>query len=144
MTGRVFLCCHHIAKIWALSLQKLLLPVWPVITTTDTPSRELDEVGCGWCLELSYENLSRTLSQAIALLAEEREAMGDHGRDHMKQDFSWDAIASGQVADYRQALGGKLAPRIFFGRDWHRYPNQGAPAEEGERLGNQLQLIGGG
>ena len=77
----------------------------PVITTTGTPWSELDEVGCGWCIELGSENLSRALSQAIAMSAEELDAMGDRGRNYMTQNFSWDVIASGLVADYRRIVG---------------------------------------
>ncbi|MDB2685862.1 glycosyltransferase [Mariniblastus sp.] len=76
----------------------------PVITTTGTPWTELDSVGCGWCIELSEQNLIQAIESAQRLSPQERRKMGVAGREYVTKNFAWPAIASKLVDYYRQII----------------------------------------
>lgn len=101
----IFVLPSH-SENFGLVVAEALVSGMPVITTNGTPWSELDEVGCGWCIELGRENLSHALSQAIALSAAERDAMATRGRNYIAKNFSWNSIASALVADYQQIAEG--------------------------------------
>ena len=76
----------------------------PVITTNGTPWRELGNVGCGWCISLSEENLIEALESALSLSPQERQAMGAVGREYISENFAWPAIANKLFKHYRQIV----------------------------------------
>lgn len=72
----------------------------PVLASTGTPWCGLVERGCGWWVE----NRPETLATALAdLRAAERELMGRRGREWMRAEFGWDAIARRMLDAYRRA-----------------------------------------
>ncbi len=64
----------------------------PVITTRATPWAELETHRCGWWIETGEEPLRRTLQEALAVPAEELQAMGLRGRELVKAKYSWAPI----------------------------------------------------
>jgi glycosyltransferase involved in cell wall biosynthesis len=72
----------------------------PVLTTTRTPWRVLEQNRCGWWVDPSVEGISRGLMAATGLSDEERLEMGVRGRNLMKDRFGWRSIAEQMRAVY--------------------------------------------
>lgn len=77
----------------------------PVITTTGTPWTQLDIIGCGWCIELNEDNLLDALVQATNATPEILCQMGQAGRTHIEQNFTWPAVAANLFRNYQEILG---------------------------------------
>jgi glycosyltransferase involved in cell wall biosynthesis len=77
----------------------------PVITTTGTPWKELEECQCGWRIAIGAEPLAKALREAMSLPEEQRKAMGLRGREMVRERFSWDAIAKQTIELYMWACG---------------------------------------
>jgi glycosyltransferase involved in cell wall biosynthesis len=71
----------------------------PVIASTGTPWKSLDEIGCG----LWVNNDPQTLAEAIARIRQmPLEMMGRRGRCWMMREFSWSAAAAKMRALYER------------------------------------------
>lgn len=57
----------------------------PVITTTGTPWKEIQDKNIGWWIELSQEILDQTLREAISLSPTELKKKGQRGKELVKQ-----------------------------------------------------------
>lgn len=60
----------------------------PVITTNNTPWKDLNKKGCGWCIPLKRKKIINTLTSAMSLDAAKRYLMGKNGREWMIKNFS--------------------------------------------------------
>ena len=77
---------------FGIAVAEALAAGLPAIVTTGAPWQGLDSNRCGWWIEQGIDRLFAALSEATALPASERKAMGLRGRDWMQRDFGWDAI----------------------------------------------------
>ena len=85
----------------------------PVITTRGAPWADLKTYGCGWWIDIGVEPLVVALREAIGLSDEERQAMGEHGREYVRR-YDWGDIAR-QTADvYRWVLGRGPKPACVY------------------------------
>ena len=76
----------------------------PVLTTTGTPWTELDEVGCGWCIELSSKTLVDTLQIGIGMSIDQLHEMGKKGRKYVIENFAWQTIGKEMANCYQSIL----------------------------------------
>ena len=76
----------------------------PVITTTGTPWTELDSKGCGWCIELSEENLLTALTASLEMGDDDRMKMGVAGRRYVESNFSWEHVSKMMANKYREIV----------------------------------------
>jgi glycosyltransferase involved in cell wall biosynthesis len=74
----------------------------PVLTTTGTPWRALDEVGAGWCVEL--RSFRDALGRLMGRSREELREAGRRGREWVLAEFDWRASARKLVAFYERLL----------------------------------------
>jgi glycosyltransferase involved in cell wall biosynthesis len=73
----------------------------PVLASTGTPWKRLEDFGCG----LWVENKPETLAAAIMRMSEMRlDEMGEHARKWMEDEFSWTTIAEQMIALYGESL----------------------------------------
>lgn len=75
----------------------------PVITTHGAPWSDLETYGCGWWIDISVDALVICLREAMALSDEERQEMGERGRDYVRR-YNWDDIAQQTIDVYRWIL----------------------------------------
>ena len=74
----------------------------PVIASTGTPWKRLQEIGCG----LWVDNDSRSLAAAIQQIWQmPRNEMGSRGQMWMRNEFSWQSRAEDTIELYRTLLG---------------------------------------
>jgi glycosyltransferase involved in cell wall biosynthesis len=78
----------------------------PVITTTGTPWRQLEEHRCGWWVAPDAGAIAGALRSAIGLQPEELRAMGLRGRELVSSGYSWAMAAQRFVSVYNGLLGG--------------------------------------
>lgn len=77
----------------------------PVITTTGTPWRALQEQRCGWWTDVGAEPLAAALAEALPLSDAQRREMGQRGAAFVRAEFSWDRIGRDMAAVYDWILG---------------------------------------
>ncbi|MBZ9731290.1 glycosyltransferase [Salegentibacter sp. JZCK2] len=76
----------------------------PVITTKGTPWKELETYDCGWWIDLSVENLSTALHQAIYTSREELICMGQRGRKLVEEKYDNKVVAKEMFEFYKNVL----------------------------------------
>lgn len=77
----------------------------PVITTTNAPWRCLTEYECGWWIDLSVENLVKSMTEAMSLSDDERHELGKKSRQCITELFAAPSVAKKTMAVYRWVLG---------------------------------------
>lgn len=65
----------------------------PVITSTKTPWKEVEDEKCGWWVDNDVETLSKAIREMMVLSDEERVEMGAHGRKLVEAKYTWEAVA---------------------------------------------------
>lgn len=78
----------------------------PVITGTKTPWQIVAEKGCGWWVDNKIESLAKAVGEMMALSDDERRAMGESGRQLVKEKYTWKAVCDAMVEGYRRILAG--------------------------------------
>jgi len=89
---------------FGMAIAEALQSGTPVITTTGTPWRAIQEHGCGWWIKPGASELKRTLRQATNISPEELREKGAAGGTLIRENYSWDHIAAKSVALYRSIL----------------------------------------
>lgn len=84
----------------------------PAITTKNAPWKVLDEDKCGWWIDLSVDNLVKTLTEAMSLSDEERIELGRKSRQCINNHFSSESVAKQTKMVYEWILG--LRDKPFF------------------------------
>jgi glycosyltransferase involved in cell wall biosynthesis len=72
----------------------------PVVTTTGAPWSRLPELGCGWWVDVSVDEIAVALRQATSLDAETLRAMGARGHEWVRAEFGWERVAKEFMATY--------------------------------------------
>jgi glycosyltransferase involved in cell wall biosynthesis len=89
----------------------------PVITTRETPWREIAERRCGWWIEVGDEPLAAALREAMALSDEARGQMGTRGRRLVEERYSSAGVAERMMRLYAWLLHQGPLPD-FVDVDW--------------------------
>ena len=76
----------------------------PVITTNQTPWKDLDKNNAGWSIDVGVDALEKVLAIALSKSKNELFDMGTNGRQWMMEKFSWDSIAKEMIATYKWIL----------------------------------------
>ena len=77
----------------------------PVITTTNAPWRCLTDYKCGWWIDLSVENLVKSMTEAMSLTDDERHELGKKSRQCITELFAAPSVAKKTMAVYKWVLG---------------------------------------
>ena len=95
---------------FAMTVAESLAEGTPVISTKGAPWAGLAQNRCGWWIDHGVEPLAAALTEAMALPAAERAAMGTRGRAWMIRDFSWQRIAEDMLQVYGWCAGRNERP----------------------------------
>ena len=82
----------------------------PVVTTTGTPWKELQEVDAGRWVAPERGSLTEALHELLGMSAQNREAMGQRGRKLIFGRYTWEKATRKLHAVYRCILEGKDIP----------------------------------
>lgn len=77
----------------------------PVITTTNAPWRCLTDYKCGWWIDLSVDNLVKSMTEAMSLTDDERHELGKKSRQCITELFAAPSVAKKTMAVYKWVLG---------------------------------------
>lgn len=76
----------------------------PVVTTKGTPWQELEESDSGLWIDTGTQALAAALTRMMDFPQERLAAMGERGRDLVREKYSWPAAAKTLLAAYKSAL----------------------------------------
>lgn len=82
----------------------------PVITTRAAPWASLEHHKCGWWIPVGAPPLAECLSRALSLPSGELREMGERGRRHAQEHFSWKTLSFRMIGFYNFLLHGGPAP----------------------------------
>lgn len=82
----------------------------PAIVTKGAPWGGLETEGCGWWINLTKEELTECLREAMDRSPNDLQAMGARGRAWMMRDFCWQEIGRKMHKTYEWLLSGGPAP----------------------------------
>lgn len=82
----------------------------PAIVTDGAPWSGLIDKNCGWWVENTDEALLSALKVAMATDKSILNILGENGKNWMKEDYSWDAIAEKMLQTYRWINGDGAKP----------------------------------
>jgi glycosyltransferase involved in cell wall biosynthesis len=110
----LFILLSH-SENFGLSIAEALSFGLPVITTTNTPWKDLKKYNCGWCIDLKTKKIIKTLENAICLNPKKRMLMGKRGRAWIIRDFSDKSIGIKMRSVYNWILKkGPKPKKIIF------------------------------
>ena len=84
----------------------------PVITTTGTPWKEINDNSCGWWIDLFAENIKNALIDAFMFTEKDLQLLGENGRNLIFKKYSWIEQTEKMIAVYKWLLG--EAEKPFF------------------------------
>lgn len=84
----------------------------PAITTTNCPWEILNETHTGWCIDLSVENLEKTLREAMGMDSSELFEKGQRSSKLVFENFNYRNVAKRTVELYRWILDGGKTPKF--------------------------------
>jgi glycosyltransferase involved in cell wall biosynthesis len=82
----------------------------PVLTTTGCPWKELETERCGWWVDPTPEGIEDGLKTVLEASDAERAAMGERGRELVKNKYLWPGIAANMSEFYQWLLKGGDKP----------------------------------
>jgi len=82
----------------------------PVITTTGTPWSDITSRQCGWYIDPKQESLTASLRDALRIPLPELHEMGVRAHQWMRDEYSWQHIATHMLHTYQWLLSGSEHP----------------------------------
>jgi len=95
---------------FGLTVTEALACGTPVITTTGTPWKELQEIDAGRCVPPDKKALTEAICELLTASIGQRQAMGQRGRSHIIKNYSWDLTARKFKTVYENILDAKDIP----------------------------------
>lgn len=86
----------------------------PALTTTNCPWEILNETKTGWCIDLSVENLEKTLREAFAMEPEMLYEMGQRASKVVFENFNYRNVAARTKVLYEWLLKGGIQPDFII------------------------------
>lgn len=86
----------------------------PVIASKGTPWEELNKYHCGWWVDNDVETLSSTIQEVLNTSEEERIAMGERGKQLIKNNYSVEIVADKMKRLYEWVLYGGEKPEFVY------------------------------
>lgn len=86
----------------------------PVIASKGTPWEELNTHRCGWWVDNDVETLAATIREALNTPEEDRLAMGERGKQLIKDNYSVEMVAGKMKRLYEWILYGGEKPEFVY------------------------------
>lgn len=104
IAGARLFALPSLSENFALTVPEALVCQTPVLASDQTPWKELQEMGCGWCVAPQVEAISQGLRAAMEMPDDALAGMGRRGKDWAEEAFGWDGIAS-DLIDFYDRIG---------------------------------------
>lgn len=99
---------------FGISIAEALVAGLPVVATTGTPWKILNEIKSGWWIDPGAESLVNNLPEILSLDVTELRKMGQRGRKYAVDNFAWSSIATEMRDVYKWILGDDRKPKCVF------------------------------
>ena len=86
----------------------------PVITTTNCPWKILNETNTGWCIDLSVDNLEKTLREVLSKTPVDLYEMGQRASKLVNDNFNYCNVAIRTKELYKWILNGGKEPEFVY------------------------------
>lgn len=86
----------------------------PVMASLGTPWEELNTTGCGWWIDRSLENIAQVMQQVIEMPVVQLLAMGEKGRQLVKQKYTAPQVARQMKQLYEWLVRNEKKPYFVF------------------------------
>lgn len=86
----------------------------PVITTTNCPWDILNETNTGWCIDLSVDNLERTLREALSMSSADLYDRGQRASQLINDNFDYRSVTRKTLSLYEWLLNGGKKPVFVY------------------------------
>lgn len=86
----------------------------PCIATTGAPWKDLVDFKCGWWVKYNQTAITEAVKAALCTSVEELDAMGERGKQLMKDKYSIEAVAKQMKAVYEWILTQKNKPEFIY------------------------------
>lgn len=86
----------------------------PVMASLGTPWEELNTTGCGWWIDRSLENIAQVMQQVIEMPVAQLLAMGEKGRQLVKQKYTAPQVARQMKQLYEWLVRNEKKPYFVF------------------------------
>jgi glycosyltransferase involved in cell wall biosynthesis len=107
--AQLFVLPSH-SENFGIAIAESLAYMVPVITTWETPWKDLELYNCGWWIRNNNHALMYALKTAMELSDKERREMGIRGRYLVETKYSWDTVAQEMSNVYRWILNNDAPP----------------------------------
>lgn len=105
----VFILPSH-AENFGIVVPEALACGTPVIATTGTPWKEVEDVGAGRWIEPEQGAIRQALRELLDMSEEDRRKMGQRGRRHVLANYTWETAARKLITVYDCILNGREVP----------------------------------
>ena len=95
---------------FGMAVAEALAAGLPVVCTRGAPWHGLEQHRCGFWVETAEAPIEAALRRAMSLDLASLAAMGQRGRQWMRDEFSWESQARKMTATYEWLLGGGPGP----------------------------------
>ena len=107
-------CLPSYSESFGMSIAEAMSCGVPVITTTNCPWEFLNETKTGWCVELSVENLEKSLREAMSMNPTELYDMGQKASKLIYENFDYRNVTRKTFKLYEWLLNGGEKPEFIY------------------------------
>jgi len=105
----VFVCPSY-SENFGVVVGEALVNGRPVIATHGVPWPALVVKKCGWWVPNTVMALQKAICEAMAISDNQRQAMGQRGKELVLNNYTWPTVARKMLKTYEWVLGGGQAP----------------------------------
>ena len=98
---------------FGIAIAEAMAAKLPVIVTKGTPWQEIEKLDAGWWVELSQENIDKSLKEALSLEEKELKQKGLNGFE-LIQNYEWKYQAKKMKTLYEYILYGGEKPEFLY------------------------------
>lgn len=113
LNADLFILPSH-SENFGMAIAEALSVGLPVITTKNTPWKDLKNYNAGWCAEVNEKSLYENIINAMQLDQKQLFKIGDNGKKWMEREFNWEIVATKMLSTYRWIENKEKKPDFIF------------------------------
>jgi len=107
-------CLPSYSESFGMAIAESMSCGTPVITTTNCPWNILNDTNTGWCIDLSVDNLERTLRETLTMSPTDLYEMGQKASKLIYENFDYQSVTRKTLRLYEWLLNGGGKPEFVY------------------------------